>query len=222
MISVLLVDDHVLLRQGMRGLLEQQAEDIEVVGETGQGEEALVLARRLSPDVVVLDVQLQGLNGVEVARALRRDLPDIKVLVLTAYPYEQYVRALFAIGVHGYLLKSASDAELIAGVRAVQRGETVLDRDISARVARRERTSSVVTTGTGTLSEREHAVLRLVSHGDTNKDIARELGITDHTVETHIGNIMIKLGARSRVEAVALAVGRGVLVLDNEPLPPDH
>jgi len=222
MISVLLVDDHVLLRQGMRGLLEQQAEDIEVVGETRQGEEALVLARRLSPDVVVLDVQLQGLNGVEVARALRRDLPDIKVLVLTAYPYEQYVRALFAIGVHGYLLKSASDAELIAGVRAVQRGETVLDRDISARVARRERTSSVVTTGTGTLSEREHAVLRLVSHGDTNKDIARELGITDHTVETHIGNIMIKLGARSRVEAVALAVGRGVLVLDNEPLPPDH
>ena len=206
MISVLLVDDHVLLRQGMRGLLEQQTADIEVVGETGQGEEALVLARRLCPDVVVLDVQLQGLNGVEVARALRRDLPDVKVLVLTAYPYEQYVRALFAIGVHGYLLKSASDAELIAGVRAVQRGETVLDRDISARVARRERTSSVVTTGTGTLSEREHAVLRLVSHGDTNKDIARELGITDHTVETHIGNIMIKLGARSRVEAVALAV----------------
>jgi len=222
MISVLLVDDHVLLRQGMRGLLEQQTADIEVVGETGQGEEALVLARRLCPDVVVLDVQLQGLNGVEVARALRRDLPDIKVLVLTGYPYEQYVRALFAIGVHGYLLKSASDAELIAGVRAVQRGETVLDRDISARVARRERTSSVVTTGTGTLSEREHAVLRLVSHGDTNKEIARELGIADHTVESHIGNIMIKLGARSRVEAVALAVQRGVLVLDNEPLPPDH
>ena len=221
MISVLLVDDHVLLRQGTRGLLEQQAADIQVVGEAGQGEDVLPMARRLCPDVVVFDVQLQGLNGVEVARALRRDLPDIKVLVLTAYPYEQYVRALFAIGVHGYLLKSASDAELIAGVRAVQRGETVLDRDISARVARRERTSSVVTTGTGTLSEREHAVLRLVSYGDTNKDIAQELGIADHTVETHIGNIMIKLGARSRVEAVALAVGRGVLVLDNEPLPPD-
>ncbi len=221
MISVLLVDDHVLLRQGTRGLLEQQAADIQVVGEAGQGEDVLPMARRLCPDVVVFDVQLQGLNGVEVARALRRDLPDVKVLVLTAYPYEQYVRALFAIGVHGYLLKSASDAELIAGVRAVQRGETVLDRDISARVARRERTSSVVTTGTGTLSEREHAVLRLVSYGDTNKDIAQELGIADHTVETHIGNIMIKLGARSRVEAVALAVGRGVLVLDNEPLPPD-
>ncbi len=215
MIRVLLVDDHVLMRQGTRALLEQQAADIEVVGEAGQGEDVLPMARRLCPDVVVLDVQLQGLNGVEVARALRRDLPDIKVLVLTAYPYEQYVRALFAIGVHGYLLKSASDAELIAGVRAVQRGETVLDRDISARVARRERTSSIVTTGTGTLSEREHAVLRLVSHGDANKDIARELGIADHTVESHVGNIMIKLGARSRVEAVALAVQRGVLVLDN-------
>jgi len=221
MIRVLLVDDHVLLRQGTRGLLEQQAADIQVVGEAGQGEDVLPMARRLCPDVVVLDIQLQGLNGVEVARALRRDLPDVKVLVLTAYPYEQYVRALFAIGVHGYLLKSASDAELIAGVRAVQRGETVLDRDISSRVARRERTSSVVTTGTGTLSEREHAVLRLVSHGDTNKEIAGELGIADHTVESHIGNIMIKLGVRSRVEAVALAVQRGVLVLDNEPLPPD-
>ncbi len=221
MIRVLLVDDHVLVRQGTRGLLEQQAADIEVVGETGQGEDVVPLARRLCPDVIVLDVQLQGLNGVEVARALRRDLPDVKVLVLTAYPYEQYVRALFAIGVHGYLLKSASDAELIAGVQAVQRGETVLDRDISSRVARRERTSSVVTTGTGTLSEREHMVLRLVSHGDTNKDIARDLGISEPTVESHAGNIMIKLDARSRVEAVALAVGRGVLVLDNEPLPPD-
>ncbi len=221
MIRVLLVDDHVLVRQGTRALLEQHAEDIEIVGETGQGEEVLPMARRLSPNVIVLDVQLEGLNGVEVARALRRDLPDVKVLVLTAYPYEQYVRALFAIGVHGYLLKSASDAELIAGVRAVQRGETVLDADISSRVARRERTSSVVTTGTGTLSEREHAVLRLVSHGGTNKEIARELGISEPTVESHIGNIMIKLGARSRVEAVALAVQRGVLVLDNEPPPPD-
>ncbi len=221
MIRVLLVDDHVLVRQGTRALLEQGAADIEVVGETGQGEDVLPMAGRLCPDVVVLDVQLQGLNGVEVARALRRDLPDVKVLVLTAYPYEQYVRALFAIGVHGYLLKSASEAELIAGVRAVQRGETVLDRDISSRVARRKRTSSVVTTGAGTLSEREHAVLRLVSHGDTNKQIARELGISDPTVESHIGNILIKLGTRSRVEAVALAVGRGVLVLDNQPLPPD-
>ena len=221
MIRVMLVDDHPLMRQGTRAFLETDP-DIAIVAETGQGEQALAHARRLRPDVVLLDIRLHGSSGIDVARTLRRDLPAVKVLVLTSYPYETYVRTLFAIGVHGYLLKSASDAELIAGVRAVQRGETVLDRDISARVARRERTSSVVTTGTGTLSERERAVLRLVSHGDTNKEIARELGIADHTVESHIGNIMIKLGARSRVEAVALAVQRGVLVLDNEPLPPDH
>lgn len=211
MIRVVLVDDHVLMRQGTRTLM-QQDKDIEVVAETGQGEEALTLARRLQPDVIVLDIQLQGLNGVEVARALRRDLPEIKVLVLTAYPYEQYVRALFAIGVHGYLLKSASDVELIAGVRAVQRGEAVLSAEISAHLATRTRTSSIVTTGT--LSDREHAVLQLVSHGDTNREIARALGIAEHTVESHLSNAMIKLGARSRVEAVTLAVQRGVLVLD--------
>lgn len=174
------------------------------------------MTRSLSPDVVVLDVQLPGLNGVEVARVLRREAPEVKVLVLTAYPYEQYVRALFAIGVHGYLLKSASDVELIAGVRTVMGGEAVLSADITARVTNKGRTSSVVTTGTATLTAREHAVLRLISHGDANKDIANALGIADHTVETHIGNIMIKLGARSRVEAVVLAVQKGVLVLDDD------
>ncbi len=216
MIRVLLVDDHVLMRQGTRSLLEQRAADIKVVGETGRGEDVLPMTQRLSPDVVVLDIQLHGLNGVEVARVLRREAPDVKVLVLTAYPYEQYVRALFAIGVHGYLLKNASDVELIAGVRAVMGGEAVLSADIAARVTGKGRTSSVVTTGTATLSAREHEVLRLVSHGDANKDIASVLGIADHTVETHIGNIMIKLAARSRVEAVVLAVQRGILVLDDD------
>ena len=211
MIRVVLVDDHVLLRQGTRALL-QQADDITVVAETGSGEDALNLARQSQPDVVVLDIRLQGINGVEVARALRRDYPDVKVLMLTAYPYEQYVRALFAIGVHGYLLKSASDSELIAGVRAVQQGETVLSAEISARFASGARTSSVVTNGT--LSEREHQILRLVSHGASNKEIAHALAISEHTVETHLNNIMLKLGARSRVEAITLAVQRGVLVLD--------
>lgn len=211
MIRVLLVDDHVLLRQGTRTLLEQSAE-IAVVGETGRGEEALTLAEQVRPDVVLLDIRLIGLNGVEVARALRRDLPAIKILILTAYPYEQYVRALFAIGVHGYLLKNATGAELIAGVRAVQRGESVLSAEIADQRDGRTRTTSVVTTGM--LSEREHAILRLVSRGATNREIGAALVIGEHTVESHLGNLMIKLGARSRVEAVTLAIKRGILVLD--------
>ena len=211
MIRVLLVDDHVLMRQGTRTLLEEDP-GIVIVGEAAQGEEALLLAAELRPDVVLLDIRLIGLNGVEVARKLRGELPEIKVLMLTAYPYEQYVRALFAIGVHGYLLKNATAAELIAGVRAVHRGESVLSAEIAAQQLSRTRTTSVVTTGT--LSEREHAILRLVSQGATNREIGAALAIREHTVESHIGNTMIKLSARSRVEAVTLAIQRGVLVLD--------
>ena len=211
MIRVLLVDDHVLMRQGTRTLLEEDP-GIVIVGEAAQGEEALLLAAELRPDVVLLDIRLIGLNGVEVARKLRGELPEIKVLMLTAYPYEQYVRALFAIGVHGYLLKNATAAELIAGVRGVMAGESVLSAEIADKQIGRAWNTSVVTTGT--LSEREHAILRLVSQGATNREIGAALAIREHTVESHIGNTMIKLSARSRVEAVTLAIQRGVLVLD--------
>jgi len=211
MIQVMLVEDHVLVREGVRALL-RDVPDVEIVAETGQGEEALALARRLRPDVVLLDIRLDRSSGIDVARALRRDLPDVKVLELTAHNYETYVRALFAIGVHGYLLKNVSGMELIAAVRAVCRGERVLSVEVAAQLATFKRFGI---TATWTLSNREREVLALVSQGDSNKEIGRELHLKETTVEWYLSNIMRKLGVRSRTEAIRVAVKRGIIVLED-------
>jgi len=174
MIRVMLVDDHPLMRQGTRAFLETDP-DMVIVAETGQGEEALAMARRQRPDVALLDIRLHGSSGIDVARALRQDLPAVKVLVLTTYPYETYVRALFAIGVHGYLLKTTADTELIAAVRAVHRGETALSAEIAAQLAAPRRSGIAPTRA---LSKREREVLTLVSDGASNKEIGQP-GIID-------------------------------------------
>lgn len=208
MIRVLLVDDHRLLRQGTRALLTA-APDIEVAAETDRGEDGLSLASRLLPDVVLLDIRLHGLSGIEVARILRHDLPEIKVIILTAYPHEQYVRALFAIGVHGYLLKDASSTELIAAVRRVMAGEQVLSPEIVAQ----KRQSGILTSTR--LSDREVEVLTLVGRGNSNKQIAANLGVNTRTIETHVSRLMAKLDARSRTEAINVARQRGIVPLDD-------
>ncbi len=207
----MLVDDHALLRQGTRALLEA-APDIYVVAEAERGEDALNLARRLAPDVVLLDIKLQGLSGIEVARALRQDMPEIKVLMLSAYNTEQYVRALFAIGVHGYLLKSATGPQMIEAVRAVCRGETVLSAEIMSRVVGGTHRSGIA--ASDTLSDREREVLELVGRGASNKEIATSLALSTRTVEKHVSGAMAKLGARSRTEAINLAVQRGIIALE--------
>jgi DNA-binding NarL/FixJ family response regulator len=214
MIRVELVDDHTLLRQGTRALLDRTP-DVEVVAETVHGEHALALARRLRPDVVLLDIRLlPGLSGIDVARTLRRDLPEIKVVILTTYAQETYVRRLFAIGVHGYLLKSVSDEELLTALRAVQRGEQWLSPEIAAQLAAEARHN--VGRATDRLSEREREVLTLVGQGRSNQDIARTLYIQVCTVESHVHHALAKLGAHSRTEAVNRAVQRGLIVLEDE------
>jgi len=210
MIRVMLVDDHPLMRQGTRAFLETDP-DIAIVAETGQGEQALTLARHQRPDVVLLDIRLHGSSGIDVARALRRDLPEVKVLVLTTYPYETYVRALFAIGVHGYLLKTSSDTELIAAVRAVHRGETALSTEIAAQLATPRRSGIAPTRA---LSEREREVLTLVGDGASNKEIGQQLGLKETTIVSYLSNIMAKLGARSRTDAIKIAVQEGIIVLE--------
>lgn len=207
MIRVLLVDDHQLVRQGTRALLTT-APDIEIVAESEDGDEALALARRLQPDLVLLDIRLRGSSGIEVARTLRQDLPHIKVVILTAYHHEQYVRALFAIGVHGYLLKDATGDQVIAAVRRVYEGELVVSPEIEAR----KRHSTL--TGADQLSNRELEVLTLVSRGESNKEIAQSLGVNTRTVETYVSRLMGKLDARSRTEAISVATQRGIIHLE--------
>lgn len=210
MIRVLLVEDHVLMRRGLHALL-REAEDLQIVAETGQGQEAVALARRLRPDVVLLDIRLERSSGIDVARMLRRDLPDIKVLVLSAYAHETYVRALFAIGVHGYLLKKASDTELIDAVRAVMRGEQALSVEIAAQFVKPRRSGVAATRA---LSDREREVLTLVGEGASNREIGQQLNLKETTVESYLSNIMGKLGARSRTDALKLAVQQGIIVLE--------
>lgn len=212
MIRVVLVDDHKLLRAGTRALLGE-VPDIQVVAECGHGAEALELAERLRPDVVLLDLKLPDMSGVAVARALREDRPEIKVLILTAYNYEQYVRMLFAVGVHGYLLKSDSGLELSAAVRAVMRGEQPLSAEITAQLASSASGSGIA--ASGSLSDREREVLTLVGQGARTKEIARRLQIKPTTVETYIANTMAKLNVHSRSEALRLAIERGIIVLES-------
>jgi DNA-binding NarL/FixJ family response regulator len=204
----LLVDDHALLREGTRAGLEGDPE-IEVVAETGNGDHAVELARSLAPDVVLLDIRLEGMGGVDVARVLRQDLPAVKLLILSAYKSESYVRALFAIGVHGYLLKSATGQELVGAVHDVYGGMTVLGPEISAQLVGPANGSGIP--ATKALSDRERVVLELIGQGLTNKEIAGRLSIGTRTVESYVSNAMAKLGARSRAEAVTLALQRGII-----------
>jgi len=207
-IRVLLVDDHKPLRAGTRALLTE-ASDIAIIAETASGREAVDLSRQLQPDVVLLDINLPDMTGIDVARTLRDDLPEIKVVILTAYNYEQYVRALFAIGVHGYLLKSDPGLELIAAVRTVLQGKQALSVEIAAQL-----TVNTVRSGiTGTLSAREREVLTLVSQGMGNKEIAQKLAIQRSTVDTYISSIFAKLNVHSRSEAFHAAIKRGIIVV---------
>lgn len=212
MIRTILVDDHQLMREGTAALLTAAA-DIDIVAQTGSGTEAIELAERLAPNVMVLDIRLPGgPTGVEVARTLRQQLPDIKILMLSGYDTEQYARALFAVGVHGYLLKTASGPELIEGVRAICRGETVLSAVIAEKITRQEKRGGIA--ATDRLTERECDVLGLVGRGWSNKEVATQMNLGVRTIETHVSNAMAKLRARSRIEVVNIAVQRGWITLD--------
>src|SRR5689334_15656218 len=187
-IRVLIVDDHPMAREGTRALLERSAA-IEVVGAVGEGFAALWLLRELQPDIVLLDVRLPDISGIEVARQLRTEFPTVKVLVVTGYDEIGYARALLQLGVRGYLAKSASGAELVAAVRAVAAGNQV----ITAEAAR-----GIVEGRNDPLTAREHEVLQRLVAGRRNAEIADDLCLSLKTVEFHVRNVLQKLGARSR------------------------
>jgi DNA-binding NarL/FixJ family response regulator len=214
-IKVLLADDHALVREGTRRLLEAE-QDIRVVAEAGDGFETVREAERTHPDVAIVDVAMPNMSGIEATRRIKSLQPNIAVLALTAYDDDQYILALLDAGAAGFLLKDVRGQELVEAVRAVSRGESVLQPRVAARAARRAVTGKAQQPATvPPLSEREMEVLREAARGLPNKDIARRLNLSVRTIHTHLGNIFTKLAVGSRTEAVLLALRRGWIALED-------
>ncbi len=216
-IRIFIAEDHVVVREGTRSLLERE-EDFEVVGEAGDGEEAVRLIAQLQPDVAILDIAMPKLNGIEVTKRIKKHYPSIAVLILTAYDNDQYVFALLEAGAAGYLLKTVRGHEVVEAVRAVRAGESVLHPAIARKVVARYFPATVAK-GEGevgeALSDREMEVLKLAAKGLTNKDIADRLVLSVRTVQTHLGNIFNKLKVGSRTEAVLYGLRKGWFTLDD-------
>lgn len=206
-LRVLLADDHAVVRKGVREILEYEV-DMEVVGEATDGQQAVDLALALRPDVVVMDVSMPVLTGIEATRRIRVDAPEVKVVALSAYDDQPYVRALLAAGASGYILKTSDAAELVRAVRDVYHGQTALDPELKPLV-----NGGVANTPGTALSEREREVLQLAAAGLTNKQIGLELSISDRTVQNHLQNIFGKLGVQSRTEAVTAGLKAGEITL---------
>jgi DNA-binding NarL/FixJ family response regulator len=216
-IRILLADDHVLVRQGTRELLERE-EDLKVVAEAGDGEEAVRLAWEHSPDIALMDIAMPVLNGIDATRRIKVANPGVGVLVLSAYDDDQYVFALLEAGAAGYLLKNVGADALVKAIRAVAAGEAVLHPSIALRVVShfaRHDDQRAKGNPLDQLTERELEVLRLAARGLKNQDIARELSLSVRTVQTHLGNIFGKMGVGSRTEAVLGAIRRGWLTLQD-------
>ncbi|WP_327086334.1 response regulator transcription factor [Nonomuraea sp. NBC_01738] len=205
-IRLIIVDDHPVVRDGLRGIFA--GDGFEVVGEAADGPEALAVALRTLPDVVLLDLRMPLMGGAEVIRRLRSDRPEIRVLVLTTFFDDVDVVPALAAGAAGYLLKDTPRAELRQAVRAAARGETVLSPAVAGVLAERP---AVPETAPRVLSPRESEVLALIARGATNREVAAQLFITEATVKTHLIHLFAKLGVKDRAAAVAAAYESGLL-----------
>ena len=202
-ITVLLVDDHSLVRRGFRRMLEDAA-DMEVVGEAGNGEESIKLAKELHPQVVVMDCALPGMNGLQATRQIIEDSPDTAVLMLSMHSESTWVRQAVEAGARGYVLKNAMDLELGAAIRKVAAGETVFDPTVEQRsVLKGERSAA--------LTQRELEVLQMIVDGKSNKEIATVLELSANTVAVHRANIMNSLGIHKTAELVVYAIRSGLV-----------
>lgn len=211
-IHVLLADDHAIVRAGIRQFLERSG-DIQVVAEADDGETAIGLIQKKQPDIAVLDIQMPKASGIEVTRWVRANHPKIGILILTAFDDDPYVLAVLKAGANGYVLKTASPADLIRAVKDIYNGKSVLDpvitRKLLAQISHSDETYQVEQ-----LTEREVEVLGLAAKGYTNKAIGAQLGISDRTVQGHLAHIFNKLQASSRTEAVMRGVSLGLISQD--------
>lgn len=212
-IRVLIVDDHAVVREGIRHVLSTD-EGLEVVGEASDGGEALVLVHRFQPDVVVLDLSMPGISGLEVVAQLRADLPDTKVLVLSIHDQDEYVLESLRAGAHGYLLKDSSPAEIRSAIRRVFEGGSVLSPDVARQLSsalQNERAQEERQQRIAQLSAREREVLVEIAKGATTKEIAGRLGISPRTVESHREALTRKLGIRGVAGLTRLAIDLGLI-----------
>ncbi len=205
---VLLAEDHKIVRQGTRMYLESMG--IEIAGEATTGLEAVKLARELQPDVVLMDIHMPELTGVEATRRIRHDNADVRVLVLTAYDDPAYVHALLEAGADGYVLKTAELSQLYRALQDVAVGRTAFDVEVMAKAAQHEQDAPKLVEG---LTDRELEILNSAARGLTNKEIGKVLFISDRTVQGHLQNVYQKLGVGTRTEAVTAGLSRGMIRL---------
>jgi DNA-binding NarL/FixJ family response regulator len=211
-IKVLITDDHPVVREGLSAMLSRER-DIEVVGEAKDGKEAVTKAGTLRPDIILMDLRMPEMDGVEAMQRIKTDYPDIQFIVLTTYDNDEYIFKGIEAGARAYLLKDAPRDELFRAIRAVSRGESLIEPAVASKVLDRLAELSRQVTTPEVLSEREIEVLALIAHGSSNKIIADALNIGQSTVKTHIQSIFHKLEVNDRTEAVTVAVRKGIIRL---------
>ncbi len=213
-IKVLIVDDHTVVRDGLMTMLGRE-EDFTVVGEAQNGLDAVERARELQPNVILMDLRMPEMDGVEAMRRIRDQDPEVKFIVLTTFDSDEYIFDAIEAGAKGYLLKDASREDLFQAVRAVHRGESLITPAVTARILDRFTQLSRQASPTDLLSEREVEVLQLISRGAANKEIGASLSISESTVKTHVANIFNKLEVNDRTDAVTQALQRGIIKLQS-------
>ncbi len=209
-IRVLLADDHTIVREGVRLLLDAQP-DITVVGEASDGQQVLALARSLTPDMVLMDIGMPLMNGLEATRALKAELPAINILILTMHEGEDYFFRILAAGASGYVLKGAASTELLNAIRAVHQGGVYLFPTMAKKLIGDYLKNQQVSTEADPLTRRERQVLKMIAEGTTNREIAEELILSLNTVQTHRLHLMEKLNLHNRSELIKYALRRGLI-----------
>ena len=205
-IRILIVDDHPVVRAGLTSMLGTQAE-LEVIGSASSGEEALAKLSQLEPDVLLLDLRMHGMSGVDTLMAMKRSAHDTRVIILTSFETDEDIYRAVQAGAHGYLLKDTSLREMVEAIRTVHAGKRYIPRDIAARLAERMMRTD--------LTPREIEILKLLSKGPTNKEIGRALSISENTVKNHVNSIIEKLEVSDRTEAATTAIQRGLISVDD-------
>ncbi len=220
-IRVLIADDHRVVREGLSAILKTK-ENIEVIGEAQDGQEAVEKARSLLPDVILMDVSMPKMSGVEATRVIKRELPHIGIVALTMYEEQQYIFDLVRAGATGYLLKDTDSSQIVKAIQSIYRGESLIHPSVASKILAEfsllaQKKGKKPSWVEHDLTEREITVLRLVADGKTNKEIANALNLSEKTVKNHVRNIFHKLHVYDRTQAAILAIRKGLIELEPRP-----